>query len=333
MQRRGIARSDENRKIVLLIAAFVAVYILWGSTYLAIKYAIETLPPLLMTGTRFWLAGTTLFLVGRYSDGYQKPNFKEWRASFIVGTLLFLGGTGGVVLAERYISSSLAALLVATEPVWIVVLSWFWLKGSRPNLRVVLGLLIGFAGVYLLIGGNGTHGNGSEQLLGAVLVIAAAFSWAMGSIYGVVAPASKSPILASGMQMISGGSMLLLAGTLRGEWAGFHPAAVSMTSWLALLYLLVFGSLIGFTAYSWLMKNAPPARVATYAYVNPVVAVILGWALAGEALTSQMLIGAAVIVGSVVLITSKKSDQAIEKGAESAEEIESAAANCATYST
>ena len=329
MQKR-FADSDGSRKIILLIAAFTAVYILWGSTYLAIKYAIETLPPLLMTGTRFWVAGTTLFLVGRFSDGYQKPNLREWRASFIVGTLLFLGGTGGVVLAEHYISSSLAALLVATEPAWIVMLSWFWLKGSRPNLRVVLGLLIGFAGVYLLIGVNGAPGVGTEQLLGAVLVIAAAVCWATGSIYGVVAPAPKSPILASGMQMISGGSMLLIAGTLRGEWTNFQPAAVSMNSWLALLYLLVFGSLIGFTAYSWLMKNAPPARVATYAYVNPVVAVILGWALAGESLTSNMLIGATVIVGSVVLITSKQSDQPVEKGIE---KIESAAANCATYST
>jgi drug/metabolite transporter (DMT)-like permease len=328
--QKSFADSDGNRKILLLIAAFTAVYILWGSTYLAIKYAIETLPPLLMTGTRFWVAGTTLFLVGRYSDGYRTPNFKEWRASFIVGTLLFLGGTGGVVLAEHHISSSLAALLVATEPAWIVILGWFWLKGSRPNLRVVLGLMIGFIGVYLLIGVNGAPGVGSGQLLGAVLVIAAAFSWALGSIYGVVAPVPKSPILASGMQMITGGSMLLIAGTLRGEWTNFQITAVSLTSWFALLYLLVFGSLIGFTAYSWLMKNAPPARVATYAYVNPVVAVILGWALAGESLTSHMLIGATVIVGSVILITSKKSDQAVEKGIE---KIESAAANCATYST
>lgn len=326
----GVAKIDPKRKLVLLIAAFAAIYILWGSTYLAIKYAIETLPPLVMTGTRFLVAGVTLFIIGRYSKGYEKPSFREWRSSFVVGTLLFLGGTGGVVLAERYITSSLAALLVATEPAWIVLLSWLWLKEKRPNWRVALGLLIGFAGVYLLIGGSGNAVNSGNQLLGAILVVAAAVCWATGSIYGVRAPASKSPILASGMQMISGGSMLLLAGTLRGEWTNFQLAAVSLHSWLGLAYLLVFGSLIGFTAYSWLLKNAQPSMVATYAYINPVIAVLLGWAIAGESLTTQMLMGAGVIVGSVALITSQNSSKVAEV---ELEPMESPAGNCPTYST
>ncbi len=332
MQVNGIAKIDPKRNVVLLIAAFAAVYILWGSTYLAIKYAIETLPPLVMTGTRFLVAGATLFMVGRYSKNYEKPVFREWRASFVVGTLLFLGGTGGVALAERYITSSLAALLVATEPAWIVLLGWLWLKRVRPNLKVALGLLIGFAGVYLLIGGSssGTSGDGTNHLFGMVLVIAAAVCWATGSIYGVRAPAPKSPILASGMQMISGGSVLLLAGTLMGEWTNFKITAVSLNSWLGVSYLLVFGSLIGFTAYSWLLKNAQPAMVATYAYVNPVIAVILGWAIAGESLSAQMLVGAGVIVGSVALITSQNSGEVVE---EKIEQIESPAGNCPTYST
>ncbi|MGH9840460.1 MAG: EamA family transporter [Blastocatellia bacterium] len=332
MQENGIAKSDAKRKIVLFVAAFAAVYILWGSTYLAIKYVIETLPSLLSTGARFLVAGMTLFIVGRYSKSYEKPAFREWRASFVVGTLLFLGGTGGVVLAEHYITSSLAALLVATEPAWIVLLGWLWLKGSRPNWKVALGLLIGFAGVYLLIGGSssGAVGDGTNQLFGAVLVIAAAVCWATGSIYGVRAPAPKSPILASGMQMISGGSMLLLAGMLKGEWTNFQITAVSLHSWLGLSYLLVFGSLIAFTAYSWLLKNAQPAMVATYAYVNPVIAVILGWAIAGESLTSQMIMGAGVIVGSVALITSQNSSEVAEK---KIEQMESPAGNCPTYST
>jgi drug/metabolite transporter (DMT)-like permease len=329
MQKKGIAKSDAKRRLVLLIAAFTAVYILWGSTYLAIKYAIETLPPLVMTGTRFLVAGVILFLVGRFSKGYQKPAFRQWRASFIVGTLLFLGGTGGVVLAEHHISSSLAALLVATEPAWIVLLSWLWLKGTRPDWKVALGLLIGFAGVYLLIGSSGRAGDGDNQLLSAGLVLAAAVCWAAGSIYGVRAPVPKSPILASGMQMITGGSMLLLAGTLRGEWTNFQFGAVSLNSWLGLAYLLVFGSLVGFTAYSWLLKNAQPSIVATYAYVNPVVAVLLGWAIAGESLTSQMFLGAGVIVGSVVLITSQKSGKPAK---EKVEQMESPAGS-PTYST
>jgi drug/metabolite transporter (DMT)-like permease len=332
VREKGIAEIDPKRSVVLLIVAFAAVYILWGSTYLAIKYVIETLPPFISTGARFLLAGATLFILGRFSNGYEKPTPAQWRASAVVGVLLFLGGTGGVVIAEHHITSGLAALLVATEPFWVVLLSWLWLKGARPDWRVALGLLIGFAGVYLLIGGGGAGqaGNGTNQLFGMVLVIAAALCWATGSIYGVRAPASKSPILASGMQMLAGGSALLLVGTLKGEWAGFDGAAVSLNSWLALAYLLVFGSLITFTAYSWLLKNARPAAVATYAYVNPVIAVILGWAIAGESFTRRMLLGAGVIVGSVVLITSQNSEANVEEKVVS---IEGSAENCPTYLT
>ncbi len=319
MQERNEAKEKENAKIdtkrsvVLLIAAFAAIYILWGSTYLAIKYVIETLPSFISTGARFLLAGSTLFIVGRFSKDYQKPTLAEWRASFVIGVLLFLGGTGGVVMAQHYITSGLAALLVATEPFWIVLLSWLWLKGARPHWKVALGLLIGFAGVYLLIGGAGKAVSGANQPYGVFLVIAAALCWATGSIYGVRAPASKSPILASGMQMLSGGSALLLVGTLRGEWTGFEITAVSLNSWLALAYLLIFGSLIAFTAYSWLLKNVRPAMVATYAYVNPVIAVTLGWAIAGESFSGRMLLGAGVIIGSVVLITSQNPEASAEE--------------------
>jgi drug/metabolite transporter (DMT)-like permease len=319
-----------KRKLVLLIAAFAAIYILWGSTYLAIKYVIETLPSLISTGTRFLLAGSTLFIVGRFSKGYVKPTLAEWRATFIVGALLFLGGTGGVVLAEHHLTSGLAALLVATEPFWVVVLSWLWLKEARPDWKVALGLLIGFAGVYLLIGGAGVAGNGSNpsgQYFGMILIIAAALSWAMGSIYGMRASTPKSPILASGMQMLAGGSLLILAGTLTGEWTSFEIARVSLNSVFALAYLLIFGSLIAFTAYSWLLKNARPATVATYAYVNPVIAVILGWAFAGESFNGRMLLGAGVIVGSVVLITSRSSEPVVE---ENVALVESPMENCPT---
>jgi drug/metabolite transporter (DMT)-like permease len=330
VREKGIAEIDPKRSVVLLIVAFAAVYVLWGSTYLAIKYVIETLPPFISTGARFLLAGATLFIVGRFSKGYVKPTLAQWRSSVVVGTLLFLGGTGGVVIAEHHITSGLAALLVATEPFWVVLLSWLWLKVARPDWRVALGLLIGFVGVYLLIDGVGPAGNGTNQLFGMVLVIVAAICWATGSIYGVRAPASKSPILASGMQMLAGGSALLLVGTLMGEWTGFEITAVSRNSWLALAYLLVFGSLITFTAYSWLLKNAQPAMVATYAYVNPVIAVMLGWAIAGESFTGRMLLGAGVIVGSVVLITSRTSEAIREEKTVS---IEGPTENCPTYLT
>jgi drug/metabolite transporter (DMT)-like permease len=307
MQNQAVKMST-NRNWTLLIAAFAAVYILWGSTYLAIKYAIETLPTFLMAGSRFLIAGTILFAIARFSKDYEKPTFAQWRTSFVVGTLLLVGGNGGVVLAEHYISSSLAALLVATEPFWIVLLSWLWLKGARPNWKVAAGLLLGFIGVYLLIGGQIFSGAGNaNQLLGAALVVLGALCWATGSIYGLRAPVAKSPILASAMQMLAGGAMLTLIGTFSGEWTTLNLAAVTINSWLGLAYLIIFGSLIAFTAYSWLLKNAQPAMVSTYAYVNPVIAVFLGWLIAGESLTTQMLIGAGIIVGSVALITSQDS--------------------------
>lgn len=316
MQKAEVT-TETKRNVILLIAAFAAVYIFWGSTYLAIKYAIETMPPFLMAGSRFIVAGSILYVWARFSKDYEKPSFKHWRTSFIVGTLLLLGGNGGVVLAQHYISSSLAALLVATEPFWIVLLSWLWLKGTRPNWKVALGLLVGFFGVYLLIGGQGdSASSGSGQILGAIFVIAGAFSWALGSMYGLRATTPKSSALTAGMQMLSGGVVLTLVGFLKGEWTTFNIAEISANSWFAVVYLIIFGSLIGFTAYSWLLKNAQPAMVATYAYVNPIVAVFLGWLIAGETFTTQMLIGAGIIVGSVVLITSH------DKNIEDAEEIE-----------
>jgi drug/metabolite transporter (DMT)-like permease len=321
MQNTQITKINPNRSLVLLIAAFAAVYIFWGSTYLAIKYAIETLPPFLMAGMRFVIAGSILLIWARFAKDYERPKAAHWRTSFIVGTLLLLGGNGGVVYAERHLSSSLAALLVATEPFWIVLLSWLWLKGARPNAKAVIGLAIGFFGVWLLISGQAENGAGaggnSMQLIGTIVVIVSAMCWATGSIYGLRSPVPKSSIQTSGMQMFSGGLVLFLVSLLSGEMSKFNIGTVSANSWLGLVYLIVFGSLIGFTAYSWLLKNAQPAMVATYAYVNPIIAVFLGWLIADESFTGQMLVGAGVIVGSVVLITSEN-----KSGGNSEEEIE-----------
>lgn len=330
-----ISEANRNAKYfsIMLVAAFAAVYIFWGSTYLAIKYAIETLPPFLMAGSRFVVAGSILYIWARFSKDYEKPSLQHWRTSFIVGTLLLLGGNGGVVLAQHYISSSLAALLVATEPFWIVLLGWLWLKGARPNWKVALGLLIGFLGVYLLIGGqNNSTASDGGQILGAFFVIAAAFSWATGSMYGLRATTPKSSALTAGMQMLSGGIVLTFVGSLKGEWTTFNIADVSANSWFALAYLMIFGSIIGFTAYSWLLKNAAPAMVATYAYVNPVIAVFLGWLIAGESFTTQMLVGAGVIVGSVALITSQDKDEKETADETEIHESNTPAGNCKTLS-
>ena len=303
------AVTKRERNLVVLIAAFFAVYIFWGSTYLAIKYAIQTLPPFLMAGTRFALAGLILFAIARFSKDYERPRAVHWRTSFIVGTLLLLGGNGLVVFAQQYITSSMTALLVATEPFFVVLLGWAWLKSGRPNWKVFAGLLVGFLGVWFLIAGRGSggfFGEASGHMIGYVAVIGAALSWAAGSVYGLRAPTPKSSLMTAGMQMLSGSGALFVVGLVRGEWASFDPAAVTHQSVMALFYLLIFGSLLGFTAYSWLLKNAQPSMVATYAYVNPVIAVLLGWSIAGESLTSQMMIGAFIIVVSVALITAKE---------------------------
>ncbi len=314
MTDTNIKNSAGNRSLLILVAAFASVYIFWGSTYLAIKFAIETLPPFLMAGMRFTIAGVILYVVARFMKDYETPTKAHWKTSFIVGTLLLLFGNGGVVFAEKYISSSLAALLVATEPFWIVLLSWLWLKKDRPNLKVVAGIVLGFFGVWMLISGNAETAatSGSMQFYAAIAIIGAAMSWAIGSIYGLRSPVPKSSILTAGMQMFAGGIVLLFVSLISGEMFRFNVAQVSAHSIYGLIYLIIFGSLVGYTAYSWLLKNAQPAMVSTYAYVNPVIAVFLGWMIAGESFTAQMLVGAGIIVGSVALITSNKKQKAEE---------------------
>lgn len=313
MTLQGIGKSESSRKLLILVAAFAAVYIIWGSTYLAIKYAIETIPTFIMAGVRFLTAGAVLYAAARMSKGYKRPTAIHWRTAFIVGTLLLGFGNGFVVLAEHYISSSMAALLVASNPFWVVVLGWLFMKRGRPNYKVALGLVVGFFGVAMLVlGGNGDGAGQGSQLTGIVLIIIATVGWAFGSLYGAVAPTSDSNVLASGMQMLAGGFVLLMVSVISGEWNTFDIGSVSAVSLGALVYLTFVGALVAYTAYSWLLQNASPSLVSTYAYVNPVVAVLLGWAIAGEAVTGPMLAGAAVIIASIALISSNNKKPATE---------------------
>ena len=298
-----------------VILAFAAVYIIWGSTYIAIRYAIETLPPFLMAASRFLIAGSILFAWARLNGNGGSWSFAHWRRAFVIGALLLLCGNGAVTWAEKYIASSLAALLVATEPLWVVLLNWI-LSRKRPNAKVLIGVLIGLAGVGLLVSGGVT--NGAEQgnvsstmnFIGAGVVVAAGFAWAAGSVYSNRRPIKTATSLASGMQMLAGGSLLLLLALIAGDLQRLNLAAASWVSLGAFAYLVLFGSLVAFTAYSWLLRNVTTSRAATYAYVNPVVAVLLGWLLASEPLTLRMIVAAAVIVCSVVLITTYGSDHA-----------------------
>jgi drug/metabolite transporter (DMT)-like permease len=286
-----------------LASAFAIVYFVWGSTYLAILFAIETLPPFLMASLRFLVAGAVLYVWSRTLGGAAAPNRTQWRATAIVGVLLLLGGNGLVVWSEQRIPSGIAALLVGTVPCFMVLLDWLRANGQRPTKRVVAGLALGLLGLLWLVGPDSVMGGGRADLLGAVALVAASFSWAYGSIWSRQAPMPASPFLSTAMQMLAAGVALLGVSVALGEPWQFDPSAVSLRSWLGLLYLVVFGSLIAFSAYVWLLRASTPARVSTYAYVNPVVAVLLGWALAGEALTTRMLVAAAVIVSGVALIT------------------------------
>ncbi len=297
--------SRERPSRLKLVLAFAAIYLIWGSTYLAIKYAIETLPPFLMAGSRFITAGAALYLWARWR-GVPRPAPINWRAAAIIGGLLLLGGNGGVVLAERQVPSGLTALLIGTEPMIIVLLNWVRPGGSRPDGRVTLGLALGFIGMVILVGPVGLSGSGVVAPLGAGLLIVATLSWAAGSLYAAKAKLGATPVMSAGMQMLAGGVLLLIAGLVTGEAGQFAPHAVSLNSAVALGYLIIFGSLIAFTSYSWLLRVTPPSIASTYAYVNPVVAVLLGWAVAGEPLTLRTLLAAAVIVGAVALITSYK---------------------------
>lgn len=284
-----------------ILAALAAVYILWGSTYLAIRFAVETLPPFLMAGVRFTVAGAILY-GWRRAVGQPRPTRAQWRAATVVGALMLLGGNGGVVWAEQWIESGTTALIVASVPFWMVLMDWLRPGGRAPRPKVWAGILVGFGGVLLLMGGPGAA---PGHLVPAIVLLLASVAWAAGSLYSrsAVLPA---PLLATAMQMLTGGALLLLAGVVTGEVGRMDPAGFSTRSVLALLYLIVFGALIGYSAYVWLLRVTEPALASTYAYVNPVVAVVLGWLLAGERMDAGIVVAAAVIVGGVVLITTTR---------------------------
>lgn len=289
---------------VLVVLAFAAVYIIWGSTYLGIRLAIETLPGFLMAATRFLIAGGILFVVALANGAPLRQSFANWRRALIIGGLLLLVGNGGVTWAEKYVASSFAALFVATEPLWVVILTW-GLTHRRPNAKVLLGVFIGLAGVALLVSDGFGQGavNSKMSLIGGGVVLLASLAWAAGSVYANRNPIDAPTSMTAGMQMLAGGALLMLLALVTGDVWRLHLEHASWTSLGAFVYLLVFGSLVGFTAYSWLLKNVSPESAATYGYVNPVVAVFLGWSIAGEPLTTKMMIAAAIIVGSVILIT------------------------------
>jgi drug/metabolite transporter (DMT)-like permease len=287
-----------------VLTAFLIIYVVWGSTYLAIRFGVETIPPFLMAGTRFIVAGIILYGWTRLR-GAEKPSPQHWLSAVIVGGLMLLMGNGGVTWAEQQIPSGVAALLISTSPFWFVVLEWVWFGAARPSRRVMAGLGVGLVGTLLLIGPERILTGEGLQISGVVALLISTIAWASGSLYSRRAILPKTPLLATAMQMLAGGGLLLLLGLLTGEAGQLHVEMVSLRSVLALVYLTILGSLISFPVYIWLLRASTPTRVSTYAFVNPVIAVFLGWALGGEEITARIAVAAAVIVGAVVLIVVK----------------------------
>ena len=296
-----------------IIAAFASIYLVWGSTYLAIRYAIETIPPFTMGGARFLVSGVMLYAWARYR-GAPKPTRLNWRNAAIAGAFLLLGGNGAVVWAEQFVPSGLTALLVSILPFWLVIIEWVRPPRRRPSGLVLIGLVLGFVGIIVLIGPGNLGGDGDVPLLGAFVLILGSLSWAIGSFWSRDAELPKSGLLTTGMEMLAGGALLLIVGVVSGELSGFDIQDVSRDSAIGLLYLITFGSLIGFTSYIWLLDKVSPAILGTYAYVNPIVAVLLGWAIAGEALSIRTGVAAAIVICAVALITSARNATAARSG-------------------
>lgn len=289
-----------------LWTALGLVYIIWGSTYLAIRFAIESVPSFAMLTIRYLAAGGLLYAFMRLR-GAPAPRGRDWAQASVVGALLLLGGNGAAAWAIRTVPSGITAVVIAMSPLWMVVIDWLRPGGTRPSLPVVLGIVGGLAGIALLLdpaslGASGGSGTGLT-VAGAIVLLVGTLSWATGSIYSRTVPPRVDPFMATAMQMLTGAVFLGIAGLAVGDWAHVDLGAISSRSALALAYLAFFGSIVAFSAYVWLLHHTTTARASTYAYVNPVVALLLGWALGGEALSLRTTAAAAVIIGSVVLLS------------------------------
>lgn len=292
----------DGKLTIPIMTALGAVYFFWGTTYLAMKFAIETLPPLIMLGLRFTTAGTLMF-AWKWIRGEVDTTWRQWRGAAIVGGLMLLGGTGGVAWAEQHIPSNIAAILIATVPLWIALIRWIALRHDRPSTVSTIGLLLGFAGLILLVySANPSDATARGHEIGLIVLMFAAFFWATGSLVSRTVNLPDSPALAISMQMLTGGLFCLIAGMGMGEGASVHLEAISLKSAAALGYLVIFGSIVGFSSYIWLLKKTDPALASSYAYVNPVVAIALGWLLAGESLNAGSLLAAGIILAAVLLI-------------------------------
>jgi drug/metabolite transporter (DMT)-like permease len=290
--------KQQNLKSVL---AFGAIYIIWGSTYLAIRYAVETIPPFMMIGIRSLTAGIILYSFSRFKSK-EKIKKENIFPLFTLGALFFLIGHGLLAWAQQYVLSGMAAVLVSAEPLWIIGIEWFFLKDIRVKSRGIAGLILGFLGIIYLIASTSHNTGTNHNFLASALIVAATLSWGAGAVYARVANTPASPMLSSGMELIFGGILVLITSFIMGEPSHFHASQVTLRSLLGLLYLITFGSVVAFSAYIWLLGHTSATRISTHTYVNPVIAVVLGWLIAGEKITTSLITATVIIILSVYLV-------------------------------
>ena len=293
---------------LLVLLSFAAIYIIWGSTYLAIRIGIETIPPFLLAGTRFFLAGAPFYLWLRW-QGHARPSREHWRSALLLGSLMMFGGNGLVTWAEQSVPSAIAAVLITTVPLWMTILDRLFSRGPGLSAMTVFGLVVGFAGVVVLVGPTGADVDRVDPI-GAAVLLLAAFLWSVGSLRSRRGGLPGSPLMGAAMQMVCGGLVLLAMGTITGEWSRLDVASVSGRSVAAMLYLVVFGSVVALSAYVYLLRVSSASAVSTYAFANPIIAVALGAVVGGERIGAQALVSMALIIGAVGIILVSRRRQA-----------------------
>ncbi len=291
--------------------AFAIIYFVWGSTFLAIRIGVHEVPPFLLAALRFAVAGLVLF-GWMIAQGESLPNRRQWMSIFLLAFLIFVVDYGLLFWAEQRVPSGIAAVMMATIPAFMALSEILFLRTQKLTIRLALALLIGIGGVAVLMSRSLNLGGAPIDTTGAVALIIGSISWSIGSILTRKLPLPTSKVMSSGAQMLTGGVFLALASAALGEFHSFHPSTVSRNAWLSLLYLIVLGSIIGFTAYVWLIHHESPTKVGTYAYVNPVVAVVIGYFLGGEALDTRTILGTLCILVSVLVITTTRSKKPVE---------------------